>query len=160
MLGIPRHRPIAQDDKPIDDNSLGDCFVPGKFHVATCIVGAVARDIDGTATTFERCTLQLGGRELDAATDRGTVGEGTRQFQELIAKFTRWLGAVYDRPVDQELLCAETRPFDEANSDALLRAGFDRLEHVRVGDRSRVAFALQQEFRMVDAARDIRRQHQ
>src|SRR5262249_35478240 len=39
-------------------------------------------------------------------------------------------------------------------------AGFYRLEHVRVRDRSRVAFALQQEFRMVDAARDIRRQDQ
>src|SRR5262249_60706124 len=99
---IPWHLPIAYDDKPVDDNPLRDGFVAGKFHVAACIVGAVAGDVDSTPRSFERRTLQLSSRELDAAADRGTVGERTRQFQELIAKFTRWLGAVDDRPVDQE----------------------------------------------------------
>src|SRR5262249_59125404 len=117
-------------------------------------------DVDSAPRTFERRTLQLSSRELDAAADRGTVGERTRQFQELIAKFTRWLGAVDDRPVDQELLRAESRPFDKANRDALMRSGFDRLEHVRVRDRNRVAFALQQEFLMIHAARDMRRHDQ
>src|SRR5262249_58943182 len=103
---IPWHLPIAYDDKPVDDNPLRDGFVTGKLHVAACIIGAVAGDVDSTPRTFERRTLQLSSRELDAAADRGTVGERTRQFQELITKFTRSLRAGDDRRVEHELLGA------------------------------------------------------
>src|SRR5262249_46025594 len=101
---------------------------------------------EGTGSGAEWGTLQLSGRELDAAADRGTVGERARQFQELIAEFACRVGAVDDGPINHELLCAKARPFDEAKGDALLRAGFDRIHHVWIGDRSCVAFALQQEF--------------
>src|SRR5262245_59864670 len=75
MLGVPRHRPVAQDDVPIDDDPFGNGLVAGKLHVAARIVGAVIGDVDGTARGAEWGTLQLSGRELDAAADRGTVGE-------------------------------------------------------------------------------------
>ncbi len=39
-------------------------------------------------------------------------------------------------------------------------AGPDRIEHARIGDRGRVALALQNEFVIVDAARHIGGQHQ
>jgi len=67
---------------------------------------------------------------------------------------------VDEGPIDHEFLRAEARPFDKAKADALLRAGFDRVQHVRIGDRCRIAFALEQEFRMIDAARYIRGEHQ
>ena len=109
---------------------------------------------------FERRALQLGARELDAAADRGAVGKGAGQFEQLVSEFARGAGAVDHGPVDDELLRAEARPLDEADGDALMRAGFDGLHHQRIGDRRRVALPLQQEFRMVDAARHVGGQHQ
>ena len=99
-------------------------------------------------------------RELDAAADRGAVGKGAGQFEQLISEFARGAGAVDHGPIDDKLLRAEARPFDEADRDALMRAGFDRLHHQRIGDRRRVALPLQQEFRMVDAARHVGGQYQ
>ena len=99
--------------------------------------------------------LQLRGGELDAAADRGAVGERAGQFQQLVAEFARRCRAVDHGPVDHELLRAETRPFDKADRNALMRAGADRVEHLRIGDRRGITLALQQEFRMIDAARDI-----
>jgi hypothetical protein len=75
MLGIPRHRPIAQDHEAIDHNPLGDHFVAGNFHVAAGVVGAVARNVDGAARTLEGRALQLSGGKLDPAADRSAVGE-------------------------------------------------------------------------------------
>ena len=102
--------------------------------------------------------LRIG--KLDAAADRGAVGERARHFQQLVAELARGRGAVDHRPVDHELLRAEARPFDEADRDLLVRSGPDRIEHLRVGDRRGVAFALQLELRMVDAARHVGGQHQ
>src|SRR5262249_36132326 len=120
MLGVPRHRPVAQDDEPIDDDPFGNGLIARKLYVTARRVGAVAGDVDGTASGAEWGTLQLSGRELDAAADRGTVGERARQFQELIAEFACRVGAVDDGPINHELLCTKTRPFDEAKGDALL----------------------------------------
>ena len=99
-------------------------------------------------------------RELDASADRGAVGEGARQFQELVAEFARGAGPIDQAPVNHQFLRAETRSFDKAQRDALMRAGPDRINHVRVRDCRRVAFPLQQEFRMIDAARHVGRKHQ
>ncbi len=160
MLGVPRHGPLAQNDETIDHDSFGDGLVAGELHVAARIVGAIARDVDGAARAFDRRALQLSGRELDPAADRSAVGERSGQFQELVAEFTGRAGTVDDGPIDHKLLRAEARPFDEAERNALLRTGFDRVHHLRIGDRRRIAFALQQEFRMIDAARNVGRQRE
>jgi hypothetical protein len=81
VFGVPRHRPVAEDDEAVDHDPFGDRLVTGELDVAAGIVGAVSRDIDGTARTFERRTLQLGARELDAAADRGAVGKGAGLFE-------------------------------------------------------------------------------
>src|SRR4029077_18655111 len=91
------------------------------------IVGADSRDIDGTARTLERRTLQLGARELDAAADRSAVGKGAGEFKQLISEFARGARAADHGPIDDKLLRAEARPLDEANGNALMRAGFDGL---------------------------------
>src|SRR5271165_3767076 len=41
VLCIPGHRPIAENDETVDDNSLGERLVAGELHVAAGIVGAV-----------------------------------------------------------------------------------------------------------------------
>ena len=69
-------------------------------------------------------------------------------------------GAVDLGPVDDELLRADARPFDETDRDLLVRPRLDGIEHLRIGDRRRIAFALQQELGMVDAARHVRGEHQ
>src|SRR5262245_53794293 len=51
VYGIPQHRPVAHDDESIDDDPLCNRLVAGKFYIATCVVGAVAGDVDGTART-------------------------------------------------------------------------------------------------------------
>ena len=68
--------------------------------------------------------------------------------------------AVDQGPIDHDLLRAEAGPFDEANRNPLVRTGTDRFEHLRVGDCRRIALSLQQEFRMIDAARNIGGEHQ
>ena len=75
-------------------------------------------------------------------------------------KRRRGSGAVDDRPVDHQLLCPEARPFHEVERDLLMRAGFDGFQHAAVGDGGRVTVTLQHEFRLIDAARDVDREHQ
>ena len=99
-------------------------------------------------------------REIDAAADRGAVGERARQFQQPVAESLRGLRPVDHRPVDHDCLIAEARPLHEHDRDAPVAAGADGVEHAAVGDRGGVAFALQLEFLSVDAARHVRRQHQ
>ncbi len=110
------------------------------------------------ASNGARASCAIG--ELDAAADRGAVGERARRFQQLVAELARRAGAVDHGPVDHDLLRADAGPFDEADRDLPVRPGADRVEHPRVGDRRRVALALQQEFGMVDAARHVGGQHQ
>ena len=59
MLGVPRHRPVAQDDEPIDDDPFGNGLIARKLYVTARIVGAVAGDVYGTASGAEWGTLQL-----------------------------------------------------------------------------------------------------
>src|SRR2546430_2217534 len=72
----------------------------------------------------------------------------------------RRAGSVDQAPVDHQLLRAEARPLDEAHRDALMRARLDGVDHMRIRDCRSVAFTLQQEFRMINAARDVRGQHE
>ena len=103
---------------------------------------------------------ELRGREIDAAADRGTVGEGARCLDDHVAQFARRRRAVDRGPVDHDLLRPESRPFDEADRDLSMRPGLDGIEHLRIGDRRRIAVALQQELGMIDAARDVGCEHE
>jgi hypothetical protein len=73
----------------------------------------------------------------------------------LVTEPARCINAIDHSPVDHQSLRTESRPFDKAERDPLVRPGSDGIDHVRVGDRCRVTFALQQEFRMINAARDV-----
>ena len=64
------------------------------------------------------------------------------------------------RPVDQDLLGADAGPFHKGDRDAPVAAGGDGLEHPPVGDRRGIAFALQLELVLVDAARHVGCEHQ
>jgi len=68
-----------------------------------------------------------------------------------------WRGghAVDDAPIDHELLLAGARPIDEADRDLLVGTGFDRIENLRIGDGGRISLTLQQELRLLHAARHI-----
>ena len=110
---------------------------------------------------LERRALELRHREVDAAADRGAVGERARRFQQLVAELAR---RALRPPITVQSIttfCAlDARPFDEADGDAPVAARADRVEHARVGDRGGIALALQLEFRLVDAARDVGGEHQ
>ena len=99
---------------------LATDIVAGGADVAARIVGAVAGNVDDVAGSAQRRVLELGLRELDAAADRGAVGEGARRFDDLIAEAARAAGAVDDRPVDHLLLRPEARPFHEVERDLLI----------------------------------------
>jgi hypothetical protein len=46
VLGIPGHRPVAQDQKSINDNAFGNRLVTRQLDIASGIVGAVAGYIE------------------------------------------------------------------------------------------------------------------
>ena len=109
---------------------------------------------------LERRALELRHRKFDAAGDRGAVRERARRLDQLIAEPAGGRGTVDHGPVDDDLLRADAGPFDEIERDLAVHAGADGVEHLRVRDRRGVAFALQHELLVVDAARDVGRQHQ
>jgi hypothetical protein len=86
--------------------------------------------------------------------------EGARRLQQAVAETFRRGGVADRRPVDHHPLRADARPFDEADRDAAGAAGADGVEHARIGDRRRVALALQLELGPVDAARHVGRERQ
>ena len=70
------------------------------------------------------------------------------------------MGVTQRRPVDQHPLRADARPLDVGHADAAVMARANGIEHARVGDGGGVAFALQLEFRIVDAARHVGCEHE
>src|SRR5205823_13263400 len=77
------------------------------------------------------------------------------QLEQLVAEFACGGSTVEDAPVDHELLCAKARPLDKAQRDTLMRTGLDGIDHLASRNCGRIAFALKQEFRVVDAARHV-----
>ena len=89
---------------------------------------------------------------------RPTKDRGARH--ERGGEFARVGRVVNHRPVDHRLLLGFASPFDKADGDGAVRSGADRIDDARIGDRRRVAVALQRELVVVDAARDVGRQDQ
>ena len=86
--------------------------------------------------------------------------EGARRGKQRVGEFLR-IGLVADqRPVDDRLLLGFARPFDEGDGDGAMRARADRLQQARADDRCGIAAPLQAEFLIIDAARDVGREHQ
>jgi hypothetical protein len=73
VRGILGQWNVRQDDKAADDDALGDRPIAEKLDIATGIIGAVARYIDGMAFGLERGSGNLGGSEVDGGTDRGAL---------------------------------------------------------------------------------------
>ncbi len=70
------------------------------------------------------------------------------------------VGVVADhRPVDNHLLLALAGPFDVSERNRAMRSGGDRVEQLLALDRVCVAAPLKRELAVVDAAGDVRRQH-
>ena len=118
-------------------------FVARLTDVAAGIVGAVTRDIDGAPLGLERRPRELGHGGINAAADRGAVGERTRRFKQPVAKSLGGFRAINDRPVDHDLLVAKSRPFEKQHADAATSARSDRVKDARIGECRGIAFALQ-----------------
>ncbi len=151
---------VAENRQAVDRDALRDRLVAGALHVAAGIVGAVPRQVDGAALGLERRPSQVGHGEVDGATNRGAVSEGSGCLGELVGEAARSGGAVDARPIDHDFLRAKPGPFDEADCNLAVRTGLDRVEHLPVGHRCGIAFSLELEFRMRDAARHVGGQHE
>ena len=105
--------------------------------------------------------VELLHRKVDAAADRGAVGEGARRFQQPVAESCARLGTVDQRPVDDDLLRCR-RPTTRRSRPRCGRLRPERIASSTRGSvmRGGIAFALQLEFGLVDAARHVGRQHQ
>jgi hypothetical protein len=55
--------------------------------------------------------------EIDAATNRSPIREGTGRFDHLGRKILRGGLVMDDGPVDDDLLRPDARPFNEADAD-------------------------------------------
>ena len=53
VLGVPGHRPVAENDQAVDDDALGERLVAREPDVTAGIVGAVAGDVDGATRRLE-----------------------------------------------------------------------------------------------------------
>src|ERR1700730_900527 len=157
---VPRQRLITQDHKTVDRYALRNRITARRGDVAPGIVGAVARYVDGATRGTEGGALELRHREIDAPADRSTIGKRTLRFVELARKFLCGLYTVDHHPIDDDFLSADSRPFQEADCDATLRAGTNGFDHARAAYRSDVSVTLQLEFDGVDAARHIGGKHE
>ena len=98
--------------------------------------------------------------EGDRRSDRRASDEGTRRRGEFGGEIRRVRLVANDGPIDDRLLFALAGPLDETDGDRGVSPGADGVEEPRVDDRLGIAAPLQREFVLVDAARDVRRQHQ
>ena len=91
--------------------------------------------------------------EVRPANDRGLL-------DQLVAELLCRRAVADLGPVDHHVLRADARPLDEGRADASIMAGADGVEHARIGNGGGIAFALQLEFRVVNAARHVGGEHQ
>ena len=84
--------------------------------------------------------------ERGAARHRGREGAGFR-------------GVADHRPVDHHPLFAIAGPFDVSKRDRAMRPGRDGVEELLALDRVRITAPLERELVIVDAAGDVRGQH-
>ena len=90
-----------------------------------------------------------------AAADRGAAEERARRGEDRRGDTAGVLLVADHGPVDDDLLVVVARPFDKGDGDRGAWGRRDRLQHARIGQRRGVAFALQIEFAVVDAARHV-----
>jgi hypothetical protein len=63
--GILGKLDVGQNHNAVDDDAFGNCPITKESYVATGVIGAVARHIDGVAFGFEWRFVDLGGCEVD-----------------------------------------------------------------------------------------------
>ena len=163
MVAIPRQRRLArraQDHKAIDSQTSCNRVVACGRYIGARIIGAAAGHIDSSAACLKRRVLELGHREINTAADRSAVGEGARCLLELTGKILGGLGAVDHCPVNHHALGGGPRPFDKADCNAPMRPRPDRFDHARAAEGGHISVALELEFCGINAARNIRCQHQ
>ena len=160
VLGIPRHRPLAQDHQAVDGDALGHRLVARErtsrpeLLVPSPETSMVRRaDWNGARSNcaIEKSMPPL--IEVRSANERGASTSWS----------PNWRAARGPSITVQSIttFCAPTPDHStKLERDLAVRAGADGVEHPRVGDRGGVALALQLELLMVDAARDVGGEHQ
>src|SRR5215831_10790587 len=69
VAGIEVGLRLAQDDKPVDRDALGDRYIPRHSRLAAGIVVAIPRNIDHPPVRFVGCPIELGHPEVDPSTN-------------------------------------------------------------------------------------------
>ena len=160
MQGILGKLDVSQNHYAVDDDAFGNRLITEKLDIATGVIGAIARHIDGMSFGFERRSGDLGGREVDGGTDGSAIEERSRGFDDQISEAGRSSRAIEDAPIDYELLLEGAGPIDEADRNLLVGTGFDGVEHPGIGYRRRIALTLELELRLIHAARHIHGQYE
>jgi hypothetical protein len=157
VVGAKRLRILGQNDEAIDGDTFGKSFVTRNDDVAAGIIVSIARDVDGAACGVVWRAGELRYREIDAATNRSPLREGTGRFDHLRGKILRGGLVMDDCPVDEDLLRPDARPFNEADADLAQGARANGLDNARIDDGGCVTVALKLKFRGINAVRNIGR---
>ena len=116
---LPYERLIFGNDECIDCNPLSEHLVAHKRYVAAGIVViAIAGHVDDAALRVKQRALDLAHREINPAADRRMAEEGAWRLIELAGKSVRAGRVLNHGPVDQNLLIAQTGPFNVADRNA------------------------------------------
>src|SRR4029079_15052731 len=112
---------------------------------------AITGNVYGSPLRTEWGTSKLRHSGVNAPADRGTIGKRPWRFEEPISERLSRLRPVYQHPVDDDLLVAESGPLEKQNANATPPARLNCLKHAGIDERRGITLPLQLKFLTVDA---------
>ncbi len=140
------------DDQGIDGDAARYGQLPDRFQRLPVALRSVSGNVDDLAAADVFVGLDHVRGEGDRIADRVGAPDLPGCRDQPGAEAQRRGLVTNDGPVDDHRLAVGRRPFDEGDGDLLMIAALDGRQHGRVGQRRRVAGALQCQFVVIDRA--------
>src|SRR6185503_2968979 len=143
VLGIPGQRRLAQDHQSVDTDAQFQGLIARLSYVPAGVVRAITGNVYGSPLRTEWGTCKLRHSGVNAPADRGTIGKRPWRFEEPIPERLGRLRPVYQHPVDDDLLFAESLSLNRQNAKATTPTRLNCLKHAGIGERRGITLPLQ-----------------
>ncbi len=151
---------VIDDGEAVDGDARRQGLVASLGNRTAGIVSAIPRHVNDRPAGVEPGFAEQVHPFVDPAADGRAAIEAARGGAQGVGEGGRRGVVADDRPVQHRMDLVVSGELDIRDRDAPVRPAANAGEHARVGERSGVALFLDLEFGVVDAAGDVRDEHE
>ena len=146
MRWIAGQRNLAQDGQAVDRHALLTALSRATVTSTPALLVPSPETSITRRAAWKGLRAELRHGILDRRADGCALHEQAGSRQNTLCQASASCGTANRHPIDDHSLRASSRPFHEADGDPAGRNRFDGSDHLRIGQRGGIPFALQLEF--------------